>query len=190
MTDEAMTLARDATHGTATDQAAVPPDDSSDPTTWNELLRRNARSSPDATALIDGERSVSHAELLDRVRRLSSGFAGLGIGRGDVVAVWLPNCIEWVETAAALASLGATALGINTKLRSFDVQRLLERADCDTVVSSPAFKGIDFLGMLQEIHSSDPDSVRLVVEVADPSTRQAAGSPDETGSAGGASLPF
>lgn len=190
MTDEAMTLAHDAAQGTATAQAAVPPDDSSDPTTWNELLRRNARSSPDATALIDGERSVSHAELLDRVRRLSSGFAGLGIGRGDVVAVWLPNCIEWVETAAALASLGATALGINTKLRSFDVQRLLERADCDTVVSSPAFKGIDFLGMLQEIHSSDPDSVRLVVEVADPSTRQAAGSPDETGSAGGASLPF
>lgn len=190
MTDEAMTLAHDAAPDAVQGRAAAAPDDSSDPTTWSALLHRNARSSPDAPALIDGERSVSNAVLLDRVRRLAAGFADRGIGRGDVVAVWLPNCIEWVETAAALASLGATALGINTKLRSFDVRRLLERAECDTVVSSPAFKGIDFLGMLQEIHASDPDAVRLVVEAADPSAAAPTGAPDATDPAQAAQLPF
>ena len=144
------------------------------PTTWYGLLERNARDAPHAPALIDGERSLTHAELLDRVRSLIGGFADLGVAPGQIVAVWLPNCLEWVETAAALAALGATALGINTKLRSHDVQGLLARADCDVLVTAPDFKGIDFRGMLRDIHAEDPEAVRLVVEAALPSAAAAA----------------
>lgn len=139
------------------------------PTTWYGLLEHNTRTAPHDVALIDGERTVTHAELLTRVRSLIGGFADLGVKPGQIVGVWLPNCLEWVETAAALAALGATALGINTKLRSHDVQGLLARADCDLLITDPGFKGIDFRDMLREIHAEDPETVRLVVEVALPS---------------------
>ncbi|SMY12307.1 AMP-binding protein [Brevibacterium jeotgali] len=139
------------------------------PLTWHGLLEHNARTAPHDEALIDGERTLTHAQLLARVRSLTGGFADLGVQPGQIVAVWLPNRIEWVETAAALAALGATALGINTKLRSHDVRGLLARADCDLVVTDPGFRGIDFRGMLSEIHEEDPAAIRLVVEVPRPS---------------------
>lgn len=145
------------------DETAVP-----SPMTWYGLLEHNAHAAPRDVALIDGERSLTHAELLTHVRSLIGGFADLGVKPGQIVAVWLPNCLEWVETAAALAALGATALGINTKLRSHDVSGLLARADCDLLVTDPGFKGIDFRDMLRDIHAEDPEAVRLVVEVALP----------------------
>lgn len=139
------------------------------PMTWYGLLEHNARTAPHDDALIDDERTLTHAQLLTRVRSLIGGYAALGVKPGQIVAVWLPNRLEWVETAAALAALGATALGINTKLRSHDVRGLLARADCDLVVTDPGFRGIDFRGMLREIHEEDPEAIRLVVEVALPS---------------------
>lgn len=139
------------------------------PTTWYGLLERNAHVSPHGLALIDGERTLTHAQLLDRVRRLIRGYAALDVRPGQIVAIWLPNCLEWVETAAALAALGATALGVNTKLRSHDVRGLLSRSDCDLVVTAPGFRGIDFHDMLREIRGEDPEAIRLVVDVALPS---------------------
>src|SRR5699024_8961671 len=104
------------------------------------------------------------------------GFTELGVEQGQIVAVWLPNCLEWVETAAALAALGATALGVNTKLRSYDVQGLLARSDSDLLVTSPHFKDLGFMEMLHDINAEDPEAVRLVVAVPDPSGSPAAAS--------------
>ncbi|MGO1654829.1 MAG: AMP-binding protein [Brevibacterium yomogidense] len=162
------------------------------PSTWYGLLEHNARTAPHDSALIDGERTLTHAELLARVRSLIGGFADLGVEPGQIVAVWLPNCLEWVETAAALAALGATALGINTKLRSHDVSGLLARADCDLVITDPGFRGIGFRDMLREIHADDPEAIRLVVEVALPSdeaTAPEAPSPAAPAASSGAAAP-
>src|SRR5699024_8207644 len=47
-------------------------------------------------------------------------------------------------------------------------------ADCDVLVTAPDFKGIDFRGMLRDIHAEDPGAVRLVVDAALPSAAAAA----------------
>lgn len=133
------------------------------PTTWLGLISEQAAQRPDGIALVDGERTLTWPEFDDRVRRIASALTDLGIGRGDIVGIWLPNCLEWFESAAALAALGATALGVNTKLRSHDVAGLLERSGCSTLITHPGFKGIDFLGMLSEIDASHPDAVSAVV---------------------------
>jgi fatty-acyl-CoA synthase len=133
--------------------------------TYGALLQKQAGEHGGTTALIDDERAVTFAELDGRTRRLSAGLAGLGLRRGDVVAVWLPNTIEWAQTALAAGLLGVITLGVNTKLRSHDVQQLLAESGAKVLITYPGFKGIDFLGMLAEIGPALPPSLTHIVHI-------------------------
>ena len=143
-------------------------------TTYGELLEWWATASPEAAALVDERGAQSHAELAGRVASLTSGLAGLGVGRGDVVAVWLPNMREWVETAFAAAALGAIALGVNTKLRGYDVEGLLREAAAKVLVTRPGFRGIDFFGMLGEIDPKVMAGLSAVLCVGEPGQSEGA----------------
>jgi fatty-acyl-CoA synthase len=128
-----------------------------------EMLAGLADRHPDAPALIEGGLTTSFAELADRSDRLAAGLAGLGVGRGDLVAVWLPNTTAWVEVEFAVARLGAIALSVNSKLRSHDVSQLLDQAQPRVLVVWPGFRGIDFLGMLADVAPNAPASLQHVV---------------------------
>jgi len=66
----------------------------------------------DRTAVIwEGEpgdvRTVSYAELADEVSRLAGGMASLGVAKGDVVAIYMPNAIEAFTAVHACNRIGA-----------------------------------------------------------------------------------
>ena len=140
-------------------------------TTFPAMLEWLAAEHGEATCLLDGDRETSFAELDDRSRRLAAGLAALGVRRGDVVAVWLPNGTAWVELQFAAARLGALVLSVNTKLRSHDVGELLRQGRANVLVLWPSFHGIDFLGMLGHLAEDPPDSLRHVLLVGDPVDR-------------------
>ncbi|WP_328908423.1 acetoacetate--CoA ligase [Streptomyces sp. NBC_00234] len=54
---------------------------------------------------------LTFGELADQVRRVSAGLRHLGVGRGDRVAGYLPNCPEALVAFLATASLGAVWAG-------------------------------------------------------------------------------
>jgi acyl-CoA synthetase (AMP-forming)/AMP-acid ligase II len=56
---------------------------------------------------------VSHGELATSVHRLARLLAGLGVQRGQRVAIVMPNGPEIVELLLAVAALGATAAPMN-----------------------------------------------------------------------------
>ena len=73
---------------------------------------RWADDEPDRVALRSeketGEfRELSFGELRDLVSRLSGALSGLGVGRGDAVAVFLPMGVEAVASLLAVARIGA-----------------------------------------------------------------------------------
>jgi acetoacetyl-CoA synthetase len=75
-------------------------------------MLRHAYSTPERTAVIyDSEAGragrISYAELERQVARVQAGLAALGVGRGDRVAAYLPNCPEALVALLATASLGA-----------------------------------------------------------------------------------
>lgn len=135
------------------------------PESYWGLVNDRAEMDPGGIALIDVDQRVDFAALRDDVARIMAGFATLGVGQGDVVAIWLPNVVEWVEASLAVGGLGAITLGINTKLRSHDVEQLLIESHAKVLVTWPDFKGIDFLGMLAEIGPMLPDSLTHIVYV-------------------------
>lgn len=87
-------------------------------------LERHAGERPDAPALGWADGGLTYGELVDRVRRLASGLNRLGIGRGDVVAVQLPNLPEYLITYFAIAWLGAvmTTLYVPYRARELETQ--------------------------------------------------------------------
>ena len=80
-----------------------------------------------APALIYGEETWSYADLLDRSRRAAAALAELGIGRGDKVALWLPNVPAWLALYFALGRLGAVTVAVNTRFRALEVADILSR---------------------------------------------------------------
>jgi fatty-acyl-CoA synthase len=118
-----------------------------------------------APALLFGDRAVGFDGLAERSASLAAGFASLGIGRGDVVLVWMVNRVEWLETFFALGRLGAIAFAANTRFRAAEIADILERARPRAVVSEASFRSIRFDALLDEALSvaGSPPLLRIAV---------------------------
>ena len=99
-----------------------------DAATLTEALRRTAAAHPDAAALrtVDDGQSLSWREVLERVDAIAGGLAGLGVQRGDTIAIMLGNRIEFHLVDLAAAMLGATPFSIYTTYPAAEVRYLLE----------------------------------------------------------------
>lgn len=97
---------------------------------------------------------ITVGELFERSRSLAAGFASMGIGEGDTVALWLPNQVEWMVSQFALAALNVTVLGLNTRYKSHELAHLLNTVAISAIVLPEAFLGIDFVDTIRDaIHS-------------------------------------
>ncbi|MFI9413987.1 AMP-binding protein [Nocardia gamkensis] len=63
------------------------------------------------------ERSWTYTDARREVSKLAGGFASAGIGRGDRVALMLPNAPEFVFASIAVSWLGAVEVPVNTELK-------------------------------------------------------------------------
>ena len=59
-----------------------------------EHLLACAERHPEALAIVDGERRLTYAELLEAARSAAGGLAGMGVAAGDNVAAVLKNRLE------------------------------------------------------------------------------------------------
>ncbi len=86
------------------------------PASLVELLRASVERDPTAPAVVVvGGESLSYEELWRRASRVAGGLRGLGIDRGDRVAIRLGNGIEWVLAFFGAQLLGAVVVPVNTR---------------------------------------------------------------------------
>lgn len=117
--------------------------------TIHSTLVARARCDPDRAFLHDGGSRWSYSSLLERAELTARRLAGLGIGDGDRVVLWLPNGIVWAELFFACARLGAVVVMAGTRLRTADLRHLLEDSGAVALVFAPSFLGIDYDGMAE-----------------------------------------
>ncbi len=120
-----------------------------------------------ADCLVDDGVNITWAELFDKSRALATGFAELGVGAGDRVALWLPNRAAWLLSFFACAQLGAIAVSINTRFRSAEVGDLLDRSGSKLLVYWPRYKEIDFSGILAQCATDALDKLEKLVLYAE-----------------------
>ncbi|WP_431204870.1 AMP-binding protein [Bradyrhizobium betae] len=121
----------------------------------------------DPAFVFDGA-PVSRAEFSAKVEQTAAWLAAQGIGRGDVVAVWLVNRVEWIALLFAAARLGAVVAAVNTRYHSAEVAHLLKVSGARLMVVEAAFRSIDFAAILADIARDEVPALRgLAVVGAD-----------------------
>jgi long-chain acyl-CoA synthetase len=86
------------------------------------LPAERAASDPGGACLADGRRELDNATFAAEVRGMSSALAEAGVGRGDVVAVVLPNSVDLVTVMFAAWRLGAALTPVNPALTKHETQ--------------------------------------------------------------------
>jgi long-chain acyl-CoA synthetase len=93
-----------------------------------EMLDDVTRTYPYNTALIFGSRKITYEKLLRQTKQLSFALQNLGIAKADKVALWLPNCPEFVISFFAIIRAGASVVPINTMFKQEETNFIVE--DC------------------------------------------------------------
>ena len=105
-------------------------------------IREFAVASPDVTAVIDGDRSITYAELDERSSRLSQALIAAGVEPGGHVGVLLGNRLEYPEIAAGIAKCGAVMVPFNPRLTAPEVTNQFDHAGIDAFVMDAALADI------------------------------------------------
>ena len=93
-----------------------------------EILQRGVSRNTGSEATIFGTERVTYAELDITVSRLAGILTHLGIGKGDRVALLLPNCGLYVSLVFAIAKIGAVLVPLNIREAAPELEYILN--DC------------------------------------------------------------
>jgi fatty-acyl-CoA synthase len=123
----------------------------------------------DRLALVEraSGRRWMYRELAAEVDALALGLLDLGIGKGDRVGIWAPNCAEWVFVQYATAKIGAILVNINPAYRVHELGYVLGQAGIRTLVATPGFKTSDYAAMIAEVRPNCP-ALRDVLLISSP----------------------
>lgn len=135
--------------------------------TLSERLEHLASRSASLPAIIEPDRQIDFGTLELHSRNLAGHFAKLGFKAGDRVALWLPNCIEWIECLLACARLGVTVLSVNTRFKSHEVQDMIVRGNAQWLILWPGFKGIAFDEILADVEPHVLDRIKAKITLDD-----------------------
>ena len=94
--------------------------------TLARLLERAAERRPEATAVVDGARRLTYADLTTEAAALGHGLARLGVGKGDRVLIALKNRLEHVLAYWALQLIGGVPAPVNFRLSSGELRYIIE----------------------------------------------------------------
>ncbi len=142
-----------------------------------DCLDAVAASTPDAVAIVDhnsmdGSRNVlTYRELQAHSIRIACALAALGVERGDVVAVQLPNWWHYAALHAACVRLGAVINPLMPIFRARELEFMLGLAEARVLIVPREFRGFAYPPMAAELQSRLP-ALReiLVVGGVDPAS--------------------
>ncbi|MCU1496258.1 MAG: Acyl-CoA synthetase [Acidimicrobiales bacterium] len=119
----------------------------------------------DREAIVDGDARWTWTDLGREVDRATSAFLAAGIEPGERVAIWAPNCAEWVVALFGLHGAGAVLVPLNTRYKGAEAADILARSRARVLVTVDGFLGNHYVGMLDG-HDL-PHLERIVVLRAD-----------------------
>ncbi|MCW8103605.1 non-ribosomal peptide synthetase, partial [Streptomyces tauricus] len=111
-----------------------------------ELFEARAARTPDAPAVLDGDRALRYAELNARANRLARLLAGRGIGAERIVGVLLPRSADLVVVLLAVLKAGAAYLPLDPQHPADRIAGLIEDAGPDLVIDEAWLAASDTSG--------------------------------------------
>ncbi len=121
--------------------------------TVGELLHQMAVRYPDREMVKYTDRDYRRTwkEFDEEADRVARGFLGMGVQKGDHVAIWATNVPEWILTLFATAKIGAILVTVNTSYKIFEAEYLLRQSDAKVLVMMEGFKDTNYAEIINEL---------------------------------------
>jgi len=102
-----------------------------------------------ASAVVDGETTLSYAQLAAAVGEAATAFAASGLEPGQSVGLWAPNRWEWIVAAAAVHRAGGVLVPLNTRFKGGEAGYVLAKSRATHLVVVADFLGTDYVAALR-----------------------------------------
>jgi len=134
-----------------------------------DLLDAHAQKAPQQIAFVDSRRSITYGQLQTLTHRMALSMLEMGLKRGDVVAIQVPNWIEFPALYVAMVRLGLVASLIPPMCREHEVALMLKLSRARAYICPNNFKGFDYLDLSNALKSrSEFKDLSIIVISSDP----------------------
>jgi non-ribosomal peptide synthetase component E (peptide arylation enzyme) len=131
--------------------------------TFFDILARRADAHPDREVFVDGQERITYGALKDRVERCAAFLRRIGINRGDVVTIQLPNRIAFPVAFFALELIGAVANKVNPDFRVRELDYILRFSGSRALICPATFRGFDYAAMARQLRAAIAGLAHVVV---------------------------
>lgn len=137
--------------------------------TINDYLQDCVEQHPDKLALTaisldaNGTRRFTYRELTQMTDRIAVGLSRLGVGKGDVVAMQLPNWWQFSLLYLACSRIGAVLNPLMHIFRERELKFMVNHAEAKVLVVPKTFRGFDYEGMAMNLRPELPSVQHVVV---------------------------
>src|SRR5690625_2709515 len=121
--------------------------------TIGALIEEQVQLYPEHEAIVYPELNIrlTYKQFDIKVNKAARGLMSIGIKKGDHVAIWSDNKLEWLITQFATAKIGAVLVTVNTNYQAFELEYLLKQSDATTLIMAEGYKGTSYLKILEKI---------------------------------------
>ena len=130
--------------------------------TLRNMLLRNLEFNPEKVALIEGSRSYTFAEMVERCNRMANALLGFGLKKGERVAILSKNSIENAESYFSIPGAGLVLVMLNFRLAAKEMLDILIDAEPTVIMVNE-----EFLSHFEKIKDDLP-FVKEVIFIGDP----------------------
>jgi acyl-CoA synthetase (AMP-forming)/AMP-acid ligase II len=132
-------------------------------------------------ALVDGGTRLTYAQLAPEVDRYARGFVAAGVEATDRVAIWAPNCAEWMLAALGALRAGAVLVPLNTRFKGGEAAYIARASGATTLLTVRGFLGTDYPDLLVGEDTGALARIVLLREGGDAASPARPGGPAVTG---------
>ncbi len=117
-------------------------------------------------ALVDERERLTFDQLDAQVARAGRALVASGIQPGDRVAIWAPNCTEWVVAALGIFAAGGVLVPLNTRFKGAEARYVLERADVKLLFTVTDFLDTNYEALLRA--EPELEELREIIDLRGP----------------------
>jgi fatty-acyl-CoA synthase len=112
-------------------------------------------------ALVTSSARLSYEDLFQKAKDAAGALQALGVGKGDRVAILLPNGEQWLTLFYGAALIGAVTVPVNTRFKAPEIDFCLKQSGAKAFFYVSRFLDIDFKKMIEET------GFDLAIEISD-----------------------
>ncbi|WP_442767425.1 AMP-binding protein [Acinetobacter bohemicus] len=105
----------------------------------------------DAVVSVHQNVRLSYKQLQAQVNAFACSLLQLGLEKGDRIAIWSPNCVEWTITQFAAFKAGIILVNLNPAYKSSELEYVLNKVSCKALVIASQFKSSNYQEILTKI---------------------------------------